>query len=381
MLEHPLWQKVFAACRPVYKIPTRSSLSSTLLESQYSEMKKKVSEIVLSAPHLHLQCDGWTNIRNNGIMNFILSTPRPVFVKSVATGQNRHTAEYITDEINKVLIEFNPMKFVTLIGDNAANVKKSFMLLKNVYPHLVPLNCLAHSINLLFNDIVSLESLVKLKSDSLSIVKSINRSQILKACLENINKEQNILCSLKLPSPTRWASFFYCLESLNSTKFSLQILAVREPTLSASIKKLLLDDSGFWGNVDKCINLLKPMVKCITLLESDSPNIHKVYKYIMEIETCLNKSTDSSLLSIADSSKMCVNFQRRKVNMIKPLHLAATVLDPCDQGSSLTHEEYIDASEFIYNISMNRGLNANIIMAELANYKTKSTGVWLKSYL
>jgi len=188
MLEHPLWQKVFATCRPVYKIPTLSALSSTLLESQYSEMKKKVSEIVLSASHLHLQCDGWTNIRNNGIMNFILSTPHPVFVKSVATGQNRHTAEYISDEINKVLVEFNPMKFVTLIGDNASNVQKSFMLLKNLYPHLVPLNCLAHSINLLFNDIVSLESLVKLKSDSLSI----NRSQILKACLENINKEQNI---------------------------------------------------------------------------------------------------------------------------------------------------------------------------------------------
>jgi len=53
-----------------------------------------------------------------------------------------------------------------IITDNASNVQKSFMLLKNLYPHLVPLNCLAHSINLLFNDIVSLESLVKLKSDS-----------------------------------------------------------------------------------------------------------------------------------------------------------------------------------------------------------------------
>jgi len=61
--------------------------------------------------------------------------------------------------------------------------------------------------------------------------------------------------------------------------------------------------------------------------------------------------------------------------------LAATVFDPCEQGTSLTPEEYIDASEFIYNISMTRGLNASIIMSELANYKTKSTGVWLKSYL
>lgn len=381
MLEHPLWQKVFAACRPVYKIPTRCALSSTLLENEYSEMKKQVSEIVLSAPHLHLQCDGWTNIRNNGIINFVLSTPRPVFVKSVPTGQNRHTAEYISDEVNKVLIEFNPTKFITLIGDNAANVQKSFMMLQNVYPHLVPLNCLAHSINLLFNDIVCLQSLIDFKSDSLSIVKTINRSQILKASLETINKEQNILCSLKLPSPTRWASFFYCLESLNSTKFGLQILAVREQTLSTTIKKLLLDDSGFWVNVENCINLLKPMVKCITLLESDSCNIHNVYKYIKEIETCLNKTTDSSLLSTTDSSKMCVIFQKRKANMIKPIHLAATVLNPSDQGTSLSSEEYIDANEFIYNISKARGLNTNIIMSELANYKTKSSGFWLKNYL
>jgi len=101
----------------------------------------------------------------------------------------------------------------------------------------------------------------------------------------------------------------------------------------------------------------------------------------MEIETCLNKSTDSSLLSLTDSSKMCINFQRRKVNMINPIHLAATVFDPCDQGTSLTSEEYIDETEFIYNISMTRGLNPSIIMSEVANYKTKSTGVWLKIYL
>jgi len=78
---------------------------------------------------------------------------------------------------------------------------------------------------------------------------------------------------------------------------------------------------------------------------------------------------------------MCVNFQRRKLNMITPINLSATVLDPCDQGTSLTHEEYIDASEFIYNISIIRGLDANKIMSELANYKTKSTGFWLKNYL
>jgi len=198
-------------------------------------------------------------------MGFSLSPFSAIYLRMF--NLRRYSCPVTSDVTEKVLIEFNPMKFVTLIGDNAANVQKSFMLLKNMYPRLVPLNCLAHSINLLFNDIVILQSLINLKSDSLSIVKSINLSQILKTCLENINKEQNILCSLKLPSPTRWASFFSCLESLNSTKFSLQILAVREPTFSAPFKKLLLDDSGFWKNVDKCINLLKLIVKCITLLE------------------------------------------------------------------------------------------------------------------
>lgn len=66
-------------------------------------------------------------------MIFVLSTSCPVFVKSVITGQNHHTAEYISDEINKVLIEFNPMKFLVLIGDNAVNIEKCFMLVKSMY--------------------------------------------------------------------------------------------------------------------------------------------------------------------------------------------------------------------------------------------------------
>jgi len=39
---------------------------------------------------------------------------------------------------------------------------------------------------------------------------------------------------------------------------------------------------------------------------------------------------------------MCVIFHKRKVNIIK--HLAVTVLNPCDQGISLSPEEYIDAN-------------------------------------
>lgn len=39
--------------------------------------------------------DGRTNVRGEGIINFVITTPQPVFYRSTETGENRHTAEYV----------------------------------------------------------------------------------------------------------------------------------------------------------------------------------------------------------------------------------------------------------------------------------------------
>lgn len=41
---------------------------------------------VLSESHnLNLQCDGWSKLRNEGILNFVIMTPKLVFIDFVNT--------------------------------------------------------------------------------------------------------------------------------------------------------------------------------------------------------------------------------------------------------------------------------------------------------
>lgn len=73
------------------------------MDKLYEEMQSSNTSDFLQANDLHLQLDGWTNINNDGIINFVVSKPEPLFVKFLNTKDNRHTAEYLKDKICEII--------------------------------------------------------------------------------------------------------------------------------------------------------------------------------------------------------------------------------------------------------------------------------------
>ncbi|CAG5055508.1 unnamed protein product [Parnassius apollo] len=63
---------------------------------------------------------------------------------------------------------------------------------------------------------------------------------------------------------------------------------------------------------------------------------------------------------------------------IRPIHLAAYMLDPTTQGLELTQEEELQGMEFIYNLSHH--LSLFNVMADLACYKAKEN-FWARPFL
>jgi len=162
---------------------------------------------------------------------------------------------------------YDTSKFFVLIGDNDSNMQKAFKLVKNEFPHVEGLGCIAHSLHLLFNDICKSETISNLKKTCQLIVRSIKASQVLSATLKKHGTLQNINVALKLPVTTRWGSFLFCLESLSKNKGPLQALAIDNnimDTLKKEIKNILLDDS-FWENVTAMVDILTPIVHAIHL--------------------------------------------------------------------------------------------------------------------
>lgn len=380
MVEHPLWKQFFEESLPLLPLPTRKAVSTTHLETIYKEMDKEITEELKSSNYLHLQCDGWSNRRNEGIIHFIIAKPEPFFVKSLHTGSNRHTGEYLSDEIEKVLRTYGSEKFVTLIGDNAKNIQKAFDLVTRRHPHIIGLSCAAHTLNLLCHDVMKPQAIQAFISIAIDTIKVIKRSQILSALLSQLIREKGAGERLKLPSKTRWGSYLFAIRSLLKTKNALQALAVHEEasTMPRETKTNLLDET-FWKMTEECIALIEPITENIFKLEGNKNNINLVYMAFKDIHsrllfilpdlcTLVDSNVKERILSAVDS---------RRNNCIKPIHFAAYMLDPKTQGVELEEDEEVEAMDFLHTFGCRLNLE---VMADLANYRAKE-GLWGKSFV
>lgn len=380
MVEHPLWKELFNEIQPLFQLPTRKAVSSTHLESIYNEMEREITEELKSTNHLHLQCDGWSNRRNEGVINFVIAKPEPIFVKSLATNSNRHTGEYLSVEIQEVMRTYGTHKFVTLIGDNAKNVQKAFDLVKLQQPNLTTLNCVAHTLNLLCHDILKEETLEIYIAVAIDTIKSIRKSQILSALFKQIIGEKGSGEQLKLPSKTRWGSYYHAVRSLQNSKAALQCLAVHEEaTMIPDDAKANLLNEEFWKMTDESTALLEPITEKIFQLEGNKAHFHEVFMAFKDIESRLAFLLPgfTSLVDQNTRERILNAVKMRRNNCVKPIHLAAYMLDPKTQGIELNEDEEISAMDFI--CEKGRQLNLDV-MTDLANYRARE-GLWAKTFV
>lgn len=121
-------------------------------------------------------------------------------------GKEKHTAQFIADRINEVIQEIGPQKVFGLVTDNAANMKAAWSILEveNSTTNLFTYGCLAHSLNLIFNDMKNLDTVKSFVAEVVAMVKLIRQSHVLTATFKEKQQDQHqTVVSLKLPVQTR----------------------------------------------------------------------------------------------------------------------------------------------------------------------------------
>jgi len=174
-----------------------------------------------------------------------------------------------------------------------------------------------------------------------------------------------------------------CYKNLFKLKQVLKSAAIDEDVailFKDHVYTILLE--SFWKNVDSMIQLIEPIVNAITLLEGDKPIIHKVYPTVKNLMLRLIEVVEEiDLEDLKDKKTLLDNISKRLKNIVKPVHIAAHLLNPKTLGNDLTNEEHIDVSEFINNFAMNSyDLNDEDCLTELINYKNKE-GLYSKTFL
>lgn len=348
---------------------------------------------MVEAKVLHLQCDGWSNVRNESIINFVVSQPKPYFVDFVDTEANRYTGEYLGGQIEKVIEKYGPEKFFSCIGDNAANEQAGLRIGTAKYPHIQVFGCVAHALNLLCKDILKLPSACKVFGKVKKVIKKIKKRHRLHSLFTQKQLEQEIKVTLKLPAQTRWGYAMQSLESMIVNKGVLRLMAAdpamskdfdqlnayvdeedeeEEPELQDEAKKIVLDDQ-FWLKVEGLHEILQPIAARITQLETDDIIMHKSHKILSTMFEKLESLIKLSVVFYARDKKgatKCV--QDRKNAIMKPIMLAASILNPSEMGSHLTNEETMDGIEYIYETAKKVNPDAQSVMTQLTNYRAKS---------
>ena len=179
----------FQVIRTAHTAPSRYMLSNDLLESEYNRVQEKVMESIDNPDCVCTISDGWSNIRKESLINFLLTTPKPVFLKSVDNKTNKLTRVYIGEEIKNVIMESGSTKVFAIITDDARNMKAACE--EKTFPHILTIGCSTHKLNLLIGDICELRTLDNLIKKAKKLVKIIKHKHILNLSLQQSRKKAN----------------------------------------------------------------------------------------------------------------------------------------------------------------------------------------------
>ena len=126
-----------------------------MLEREYDRLKEIGDDYLRSATCYSITSDGWSNIKGQHMVNFIVHVPnqKPFFLKKVSTVGIPQTSISIAAEIIKVIEELGPDKCVGVVTDNASNMQGAWKIIEEKYSKIYCNGCASHVMNLLIRDI------------------------------------------------------------------------------------------------------------------------------------------------------------------------------------------------------------------------------------
>ena len=352
--------------RPAFQIPKRHAIVDNLMPELYNEIHTEVMKHVEKANTLSLVTDGWSNIRGDSIVGYVVTTPQPLFWKCHNITNEIHTGEFIASKLEEIISELNPQKVTAVVSDNAANMKSACAILCKKYPWIISFGCLSHIGNLICKDACDVEPLKSTLSSCKDVVKFFKDHYIAKSVHEKNQCLKGVTTTLKLPVSTRWGSALDCVASVYTNREALIQCAVDDTLkgkLPNTLKQLLIADK-FWEDIKLFCDTLGSLVELIHYFEADTPRLSTAYEKLMNIKNHFMRVDNISqrLEAIFDSKWRHVN-----TNLL----MLSNTLDPKSKGSQVPPVCMPGVRAYIASI-IPASTDQVKLIGDLAQYLTKS---------
>lgn len=376
-IEQPHFLEALKILRPDVKLPNRKRLAGDLLDKCYTDMKKKIDAQLNSVnSRICITSDAWTNISNDPIINYMaMCNDSSLFLESVATEEQGHSAEWIANDIERVFKTINGITCGACTDNTSAN-KSAWKILKKKFPTKFFYGCVSHGLHLFVKDIFAatktkrghneatypdnypFESLLEFAKSCKAVVKFFHNHHVVKAQLSK-EQEARKLPQLIAPAPTRWGTLEGCFKSLLHSENILHsivsgrdfITGTRQQKEERGILRDIITAENFVSNLKKSIAILEPIDKLIRYFQSDRVPISDVYDAFVKLPEAIHQIPD---LSKPEYTYMIMLSETRFKFMYGDAHGVGYLLDPRYIGKGITDYDFKEKLEdFIYTFPPN----------------------------
>ncbi|GBP69257.1 Protein polybromo-1 [Eumeta japonica] len=195
-----------------------------VIPEMYQRVRAKVLELLKDLPHIVITTDIWTSDSSSQSNDFISLTAHGItatfeyksYCLEILPFDGSHTGTNIASNLNKVFHDWNIQDRVrAIVSDNAANISVVIRDIQETH-NVVPVKCLAHSLQLvikarLFKDDKVKEMITKARS----IIGHFNHSTSSNKVLKEMQDTHNIANHVLIQDiSTRWDSTLQALRRL-----------------------------------------------------------------------------------------------------------------------------------------------------------------------
>ncbi|XP_047028806.1 E3 SUMO-protein ligase ZBED1-like [Helicoverpa zea] len=319
------FRKFVEMLNPGYTLPTRKTLSESLLPKVYNKVLETVKKQIAKAAAVCITTDAWTSCVHDGYIavtaHFIDTETHKVCTVMIGCleFEERHTSANLKGFLEAKFQEWNISQFVNVIvSDNAANILSAVRL-----GGWRSLPCYAHTLNLVVQG--SLDALSDTMDRVKGVIEYFHRSHPAKKKLVEIQEQMHISpLKLKQDVTTRWNSTYDALNRLLRMKEALiATLAIMRPDIN-----LPQDD---WIVIEKATEVLKPFYEVTT--EISGEQYVSASKYIVLckiINRSLSKYSPDGHPKLERLHNALKQQMAQRFGDVenKPLLCEATILDP-----------------------------------------------------
>ena len=125
------------------------------------------------------------------------------------------TGDFLTTQIEKIINSIGQDKIVGLVTDGAANCKMARRLIKEKYPGIITMWCIAHHLNLVSKDICKHEfALSTINKCQTLVLFYLRLHQGMVTLRNSISNLQIKGGGIKTSTKTRWSTIYDCCKSI-----------------------------------------------------------------------------------------------------------------------------------------------------------------------